>query len=344
MTFSISKNQFFLGLFIIQTGSVFISFQEPLIEAAGRDAWIVFLACSVLQFIQLYLYEKFHTYFKVNQFLQWMYSAYWLLLVVTFLAHIPKSLSVWAFPLTPPYVIIGAVVLISFYANISRPESVMNLGVMLLPLFPIIFIFLALAIPDLIWTNLFPMGNISLKEWGVGLKEAKFAFIGTEIYLFYRGFILKSEKVKLKSIFKYILVISGFYFFTVVFILLFFALEEIKIIPEPLVYILKSQEVTFIERLDLFFIFIWMTWSIITVVYLIFTISLFFKRKTAKSVTIKKVILHLLLFCLPLIIIARDLFMISRDLLIYGHLLFSIIIPFFVIVINKWRGKHEKKA
>ncbi|MBW9235644.1 hypothetical protein JQK62_26325, partial [Leptospira santarosai] len=78
------------------------------------------------------------------------------------------------------------VVLISFYANLSRPESAVNLGVMLIPLFPFIFIFLALAIPELIWTNLFPMGDITLKEWGLGLKEAKFAFIGTELYLFYR--------------------------------------------------------------------------------------------------------------------------------------------------------------
>ena len=36
-------------------------------------------------------------------------------------------------------------------------------------------------------------------------------------------------------------------------------------IPEPLLYILKSQEVTFVERLDLFFLYIWMIWSIITV-------------------------------------------------------------------------------
>jgi len=344
MKFFLSKNQFFLGLFIVQTGSVFIMFQTPLIETAGRDAWIVFIACCALQFIHLYLYERYHMYFKINQFLQWMYSAYWLLLVVTFLAYIQKSLSVWAFPLTPPSVIIGVIVLVTFYANISRPEAVMNLGVLLLPLFPLVFIFLSLATPDLVWTNLFPMGNITLNEWGTGLKEAKFAFIGTELYLFYRAFLLKSEKINVKSLLKFILTISAFYLITVVYILTFFSLEELKIIPEPLVYILKSQEVTFIERLDLFFIFIWMAWSIITVVYLIFTISMFMKKKTAKSMTIKKVILHVMLFALPLIIIEQESIRISRDILIYGHFLFSIIIPFFVIMINKWRGKNEEKA
>ena len=344
MKFFISKNQFFLGLFILQTGSVFISFQTPLIEAAGRDAWIVFIACCGLQFIQLYLYERYHKYFKINQFLQWMYSAYWLLLVVTFLAYIQKSLSVWAFPLTPPSVIIGIIVLITFYANISRPEAVMNLGVLLLPLFPLIFIFLSLATPDLVWTNLFPMGNITLNEWGTGFKEAKFAFVGTELYLFFRAFLMKSEKINTKSILKFMFIISTFYLITVIYILTFFSMEELKILPEPLVYILKSQEVSFIERLDLFFIFIWMAWSIITVVYLIFTISMFMKKKTAKSLTIKKVILHVLLFCLPLLIIAQELFQISRDILIYGHFLFSLIIPFFVIIINKWRDKNAEKA
>lgn len=344
MKFFISKYQFFLGLFIVQTGSVFISFQTPLIEAAGRDAWIVFIACCVLQFIQLFLYERYHKYFKINQFLQWMYSAYWLLLVVTFLAYIQKSLSVWAFPLTPPSVIIGVIVLITFYANISRPEAVMNLGVLLLPLFPLIYIFLSFATPDMVWTNLFPMGNITVNEWGTGFKEAKFAFVGTELYLFYRAFILKSEKINTKSILKFILTISSFYFITIIYILTFFSLEELKIIPEPLVYILKSQEVTFIERLDLFFIFIWMAWSIITVVYLIFTISMFMKKKTAKRLTIKKVILHLMLFALPLFIIAQESFRISRDILIYGHFLFSMIIPFFVILINKWRGNNAENS
>lgn len=344
MKFFISKNQFFLALFIVQTGSVFISSQTPLIEAASQDAWIVFIACCVLQFIQLFLYEKFHMYFKVNRFFQALYSAYWLLLVVTFLADIQKSLSVWAFPLTPPSVIIGAVVLISLYANFSRPESTVNLGVLLLPLFPLIFIFLSLASPDLVWTNLFPMGNITLHEWGTGLKEAKFAFIGTELYLFYRVFILKSEKINVKSLIKFMVTIGTFYFITIVFILMFFSLEELKIVPEPFVYILKSQEVTFIERLDLFFIFIWMAWSIVTVVYLIFTISMFMKRTSAKTTMIKKIILHVLLFTLPLLIIAQELFKIAREFLIYGHFLFSIIIPFFIIVINKWRGKNAEKA
>jgi hypothetical protein len=182
---------------IIQTGSVFISFQEPIINEAGRDAWIIFAVICVIQLFQLFLYEKFHSHFKLPKFLQWMYSAYWILIIVSFLAYIQKSLSVWAFPMTPAYVIIGTIVALSFYANMSRPESVINLGVLLIPFIPLIFIFLTLAVPELVWTNLFPLGNITTEEWFGGTKKSIHAFIGAEIYLFYRGFVVKLEKLNL---------------------------------------------------------------------------------------------------------------------------------------------------
>lgn len=344
MKFNISKNQFFLALFIIQTGTSFFSMQDPLINEAGRDSWIIFIVICVLQLFQLFLYERFHSHFKVTKFLQWMYSAYWLLLIVSFLAYIQKSLAVWAFPLTPAYVIIGTIVALSFYANMSRPESVINLGVLLIPLLPLIIIFLSLAAPELVWTNLFPMGNITIDEWFGGTKQSLHAFIGAEIYLFYRGFVMKSDNIKYRYISIYQFVLSAFYLITIIFCLLFFAIDELKIIPEPIVYLLKSQEVTFVERLDLFFIFIWMSWCIITVIYLVFTVTLLMEKKTPKKLSSKKIILHILLFILPLIIISKDYHKIARDLLIYGHLLFALIIPFFVIVYNKWRSNHVKKT
>ncbi|WP_342534682.1 hypothetical protein MHB40_11895 [Lysinibacillus sp. FSL K6-0057] len=42
MNFSLSKAQFFLLLFIIQTGVVYIAFQTPLIIYSQHSAWVVF--------------------------------------------------------------------------------------------------------------------------------------------------------------------------------------------------------------------------------------------------------------------------------------------------------------
>ena len=344
MKFSLSKNQLFIFLFIVQTGSVSIAFQTPMIKAVQQDAWIVFIVALLIQFLLLVLYEKYHKHFVMNRFLKWLYSFYIMLILVIFVANIEKSLSVWVFQNTPPYVMVAVIVATSLYANMSKPESVVNLGVLLFPLFPLIFLFLFLATPDLIWTNLFPMGNISMKEWVNGLREANLAFVGTEMYLIYRGYLLNSEKIFMKSIGKYILFIGSCYLITIIFTIMFFSLAEIAIVPEPIVYILKSQEVQFIERLDLFFIIIWMTWSVITVIYLVFTVLLLFNMKRTKKGMPSVIAIHLLLFIIPLVIIWKDLFKIGHDILMYGYYVFAFIVPFFVITINAWRSKDVQKT
>lgn len=344
MKFSLSKSQFFIILFIVQTGSISIAFQTPIIKAAEQDAWIVFIVALLIQFILLVLYERYYKHFVLNRFLKWVYSIYIMLILVIFVANIEKSLSVWVFQNTPPYVIVAIIVATSLYANLSKPESVVNLGVLLVPLLPLIFMFLFLATPDLIWTNLFPMGNISMKEWVNGLREANLAFVGTEMYLIYRGYLLNTEKIFMKTIGKYILFIGSCYLITVLFTIMFFSLAEIAIVPEPIVYILKSQEVQFIERLDLFFIIIWMTWSVVTVIYLVFTVLLLFNMKRTKKGIRSVVGIHLLLFIIPLVIIWKDLFKIGYEILMYGYFIFAFIVPFFVIIINAWRSKDAQKT
>lgn len=344
MRFSLSKNQFFIFLFIVQTGSISIAFQTPLIEASQQDAWIVFIVALFIQFLLLVLYERYYKHFVMNRFLKWLYSIYIMLILVIFIANIQESLSVWIFQNTPPYVIVAIIVATSLYANMSRPESVVNLGVLLIPLLPLIFVFLLLALPDLIWTNLFPMGNISKMEWLNGLKEANLAFVGIEMYLIYRGYLLNTEKIFMKSLGKYILFIGSCYLITILITIMFFSMAEIVIVPEPIVYILKSQEVNFIERLDLFFIIIWMTWSIITVIYLVFTVLLIFNMKRTKKGIRSIVGIHLLLFIIPLVVIWKDLFKIGYEILMYGYYIFAFIIPFFVIIINAWRSKDAQKT
>lgn len=344
MKFSLSKNQFFVFLFIVQTGSISIAFQTPIIKAAQQDAWIVFIVALVIQFFVLVLYERYYQHFVMNRFLRWIYSIYIMLILVLFVANIQKSLAVWVFQNTPPYVIVAIIVATSLYANMSRPESVVNLGVLLVPLLPLIFFFLFLATPDLIWTNLFPMGNISSKEWVNGLKEANLAFVGSEMYLIYRGYLMNTEKIFMKTIGKYILFIGSCYLITILFTLMFFSLTEIAIVPEPIVYILKSQEVQFIERIDLFFIIIWMTWSVITVIYLVFTVLLIFNMKKTKKGIRSVIGIHLLLFIIPLIIIWKDLFKVGYEILMYGYFVFAFIIPFLVIVVNTWGSKNDQKT
>ena len=60
------------------------------------------------------------------------------------------------------------------------------------------------------------------------------------------------EKIKGCPLFSYQLFGYRFFLFYVIFTILFLYTQRIDSIPEPLMYILKSQQVTFVERLDLF--------------------------------------------------------------------------------------------
>ena len=187
--------------------------------------------------------------------------------IVAFISYIDYTLAVWAFPETPQFIVITIMVGISLYANLSRPETVMNLSVLLIPLIPLFFGSLFLAWPDFVWTNLFPVGQISGSDLLKGIIASQFTFIGIELYLFFRSHVHSGEKIKGFPLFIYQTIWMLFYLTSVVFVLLYFTLPDLKLIPEPLMYILKSQSVTFVERLDLFFIYIWMTWSIITIAF-----------------------------------------------------------------------------
>ena len=132
----------------------------------------------------------------------------------------------------------------------------------------------------------------------------------------------------------------SFFFFSVILTILFFTLPGLKEIPEPLLYILKSQEVTFVERLDLFFLYIWMIWSIISVVIISFSALYVHRLHTKKNKKRDIIIWHVLLVVLPLFFVSKEFVDILIDnIIIYLHLLFAFIVPVIVIIMNRRKGK-----
>ncbi len=287
----------------------------------------------------LLCYERYYTRFTIGPFVGWLYKGYWLFVAVAYLAYIDYTLAVWGFPETPQVIVLAALVGVSLYANLSRAETVINLTVILIPLIFIFIIFLQFAWDDLVLTNIFPLGEATGKEWFEGLLKAQIAFIGIELYLFFRRHVDVKAKIKGFPLFVYQMTWFSFFFFSVILTILYFSLTGLQQIPEPLLYILKSQEVTFVERLDLFFLYIWMIWSIITIAIISFS-ALYVHRLHAKEYHKRDIIIwHVLLVLLPLFFVSKKYIEILNDLIIYVHLLFTIIIPAFVIITNRGKGK-----
>ncbi|MEK5070323.1 GerAB/ArcD/ProY family transporter [Sporosarcina sp. FSL K6-1508] len=335
MNINISRTQFFLFLFVAQTGTVFISFQGPMIKAAGRDAWIIFLVAGLFHYALLLFYERFYPSFILGPIMSWLYKGYWLFLTVTFISYVDYTLAAWAFPNTPQFIVIALMVIISLYANLSRAETTMNLSVLLIPLIPLFLFFLALSWRDLEWTYLFPSVKASVAQWGHGMLKAQYAFIGIELFLIYRRFVDPDRKIKGLPLFIYQMIWLLFFLFTILITTLFFAREDMLMIPEPLMYILKSQQVSFIERLDLFFIYIWMSWSIITITLFSFS-ALFVHRMHNKKHSKRDIIIfHALLMLLPLFGLTKEATEKLQDSLVFAHLLFAIVLPVIIILVNR---------
>ncbi|WP_339250200.1 GerAB/ArcD/ProY family transporter [Sporosarcina sp. FSL W8-0480] len=332
--FTLSRLQFFLLLFVVQTGTVFVSFQRRLVFEAGTTSWVVFIVVGLMHYVLLLLYEKFYERFNPGRFVAGLYIAYWTFAIVSFLSYVNYTLSVWIFPNTPQIVTMTLIVGVSLYANTrTRIETVINLPSIILPLFPIFIVFLFMAMPDLVWTRLFPVEFTEIKPLLRGLFTAQATFIGIEFYLFLRKYVIQ----KVKGIPLFIFQFSWFFFFftILVFILLFFPVNSIAMLPEPLLHILKAQKVTFVERLDLFFLFIWVIWSVIAITLYFFmciqTRRIYFNNESK----LYTVLLHIFIIIISSYFATKDRSDLLRQLVMYPHIIFTILIPSVVILLNR---------
>lgn len=335
---TLTRTQFFLIFFIIQTGTVFITFQARLIRVAEHNSWVVFLLAGVLHYVQLILFEKMYARFNTGPLLSWLYIGYWILITVTFITYIEYALSNWLFPKTPPIIVIGLMVGVSLYANLGRAATVINLPVLLVPLIPIFFLALCFAIPELVWTRLFPITFSDGKEWLKGIYISQTTFIGIEVFLFLRKYVKKDTQIKGIPLFVYQNIWFFAFFSTLLFVQLFFPISGAKIVSEPILYILKSQKVTFVERLDLFFLFIWMIWSVVTITLYSF-ISLHVMHERKKQNRKRNIVIyHVVLCILPLFLLTKERIEWIRGFIIYVHLVFAIVLPFLVVLFSRRRS------
>lgn len=337
MSTTITKLQMFLMLFITQTGTVFISFQSPLIREAGSDAWLVFFCLGLLFLPHLWLFERFFQYFVWSKPVCIIYGAYWFFICASFTGKNVYTLNVWAFPETPVLVVIVLMASVMLAVVLSKPSTAVNLGVILIPLILIFVLFVSMAANDLIWTNLFPVGQLSPEELKKALQPAQLPFVGIELYLLFR--LMQPEKVGFGKLFIFFAVWFIFFLYMLIFPLAYFSLKEFELFPDPVIYLLKSQEVTFVERLDLFFIYIWLAWSIITISLYAFSVirllglmGILYYKKIAVWMTV--------------VFIAATYFMVNKSavelnakLIPYIHAVFAMVLPAGVIIFNKIKGR-----
>lgn len=140
-----------------------------------------------------------------------------------------------------------------------------------------VVIFISIILPlfaftfNIEWAYLFPVGQSGLKNITIGAHDALIAMIGFEIIAVVLPFVQGTYKQSLKSISLANMTVVFIYIYFPICCYLVFSPEELKIISEPVLYLLKAVNFQWIERLDLIFLSIWiipMATSLVAYFYL----------------------------------------------------------------------------
>ncbi|MFL0581925.1 GerAB/ArcD/ProY family transporter [Solibacillus silvestris] len=344
MTIKLTKIQLFLLMFVMQTGFVYTSFQTSIIAHGKRDATVQFIIIAIVFFSQLVFFERMHKYFFLRNFTKIIYLLYWGVYIIAFVIYITYVLTTWAFPNTPTSVIISIFLLVCFYASISRPETAVNIGVVLLPMLFLFIIFMMVAIPDLYATNLLPLFYERGETWWMGFLYSTSAFGGAEMYVMLRKYLLEDEKISKKILTLYYIILTSFYLLSITFTLMFFALEEIRLIPEPILYILHAVEVTFVKRLDLFFVYIWLSWSLVTIVNYVLVMRLVYFQKKRKSPVVQQFIFFAIVGITANYLVGFSVLDFIKGNIVYLNIIFTFLLPIVIIIVNKIRGRTVSES
>lgn len=120
---------------------------------------------------------------------------------------------------------------------------------------------------------------------------------------------------------------------------MFFSLDEIEIIPEPILYILHSVEVTFVKRLDLFFVYIWLSWSLVAIVNYVLVMRLIYFEKKRKAPKLQQFLFFTIVGITANFLIRFSVLEFLKHNLVYGTIMFSFLLPIIIILVNKIRGR-----
>lgn len=243
---------------------------------AHQDAWIAVIAGALAPFLVLILIERLFRQFPGYSFvdisrllfgkilgtlLVVLVMVYFMLFQALVVSILTEITHVFILPQTPHRVILVVSVLAIIYVATQGGQVVARINEIFLYQF-LLFTFLWL-IPMLSgdYTNLLPVGGSGLKGISQGILSTAYAFSGMEILLFVYPMVTKPRQV-LRAGLTAIGVTLAFYLILTLSCLLVFGSEMLaQISIWPGLSILKVLSIPVIGRSEVFFLLLWMGFS-----------------------------------------------------------------------------------
>ncbi|MBS4219379.1 GerAB/ArcD/ProY family transporter [Bacillus sp. FJAT-49711] len=285
----ISQFQLTLVLIHAQIGVGIISLPYVMFLEADGDSWISILVTGVLlqvmivlmwglmrRFPNQNLYMVLQTLFGkfVGKVISVLYCCYFLIVAGMVMAKFAFTIKVWMLPLTPQWLILLLMILTVIYMVIEKLQIIARF-LFLASLSLIVFIVLsAYSLKFANYTYILPIGSNGFLPILKGVKAGFPSFQGFELFMILFPFVQADQKSVLKAATIANVFVTLFYAFITLTCLLFFSPQELKLIPEPVLYLIKSFAFKIIERPDLIFTSLWIVLVATTIMCLLFASSI----------------------------------------------------------------------
>ncbi len=277
MSKQIKLTSFQLSIFIIQTqiGVGVLGLPFNVFSVSEGDAWISFLVAGALvQCVITLLWilgrrfpsKSLFEYSRVllgkfaSTFITFGYLIYGVLVVIIILMYATAIIKSWSLLHTPTWAVMLMLIIPGFYLGKEKVMEISNVYVVVTILIVLLVVVstIVLFIYPVDWRYLLPIGASGGLTILKGAKEAYFSMLGFELLLIlYPYFQNNGSPAIYKAATAANLSVTLVYTFLTIVSTVTFSPEEIKIVPQPVLYYVKSLYLQVVERVDLLFASFW---------------------------------------------------------------------------------------
>lgn len=268
----ITQRQLFFLIIHTQIGGGVLSLAFDVQEVTGRDSWISVLISGIfIQVLILLFFTLLKRFSNLNIFeisiallgkfigkiINFFYILFFIFTNVSLITYYGKLLHTWITPRTPMWVLSALITSTSIYLVRENLRVITRFFILaFFPFFTILFLSIY-SMKDINILHVMPVGSSGILKILQGTNKCIISMVGFELALVFYPFVLGKKKTQLKTLSVANLFVTLFYTFMVFLCLTYFSPIEIRLIPEPVLYMIKAQSFKIIERTDLVFLSIW---------------------------------------------------------------------------------------
>lgn len=354
----LSITQFTFVIIQAQIGVGLLSLPYVVHKHAEHDGWISVLIAGIgIFFLLLIMWllgirfpnETIYGYASkiVGKYLgiliSYLYILFFFIVSIYVVVITVSTLKKWILTFTPPFVLILFIVGTGVYLAKENMKVIARFFTFVCIVILFLIFLEICSFNNINYRYLFPVGQAGLKNILIGAHDAMISMMGFEFILVLFPFIKAKPNKILKAGTISISFVTLLYTFFLITSYMSFSKAEIAIVPEPILYLLKSLSYEVIERLDLVFLSIWVVpilTSFVAYLYLTcFGICKLLKFKNHHNTTI---ITGIVIVIICLFVPQNEEFVMKfGTYLSYTSYLFIFIFPLILLIVSLIRKKKE---